>query len=178
MNQLRTSPLRAALIAALWLVTFLALPAASMAQGVTTAAVTGTVKDASGSVVPGVSVTAVHVPSGTRYESVSDADGHFFIPGMRVGGPYTVTAALQGFSNDERKDIMLSLGVTQTVDLALKVASVTATETVVGKVDPVFASNRTGAATAITRDQLAVLPTVSGRMNDITRTTPQFKRVG
>ena len=174
MNQLRTSPLRAALIAALWLVTFLALPAASMAQGVTTAAVTGTVKDASGSVVPGVSVTAVHVPSGTRYESVSDADGHFFIPGMRVGGPYTVTAALQGFSNDERKDIMLSLGVTQTVDLALKVASVTATETVVGKVDPVFASNRTGAATAITRDQLAVLPTVSGRMNDITRTTPQF----
>ena len=127
MNHLRMSPLRVALVASLWLFTFLALPAASMAQGVTTAAITGVVKDATGGIVPGVSVTAVHVPSGTRYEAITDGEGHYFLPALRVGGPYTVTAALQGFSNDERKDIMLSLGATQTIELTLKVASVTAT---------------------------------------------------
>lgn len=174
MTRLRTSSLRVALVAAVWLFTFLALPVPSHAQGVTTAAVTGVVKDSSGSIVPGASVTAVHVPSGTRYEAVTNGEGQYFIPSMRVGGPYTITASLTGFTNDERTGVMLNLGATQTIELALKVASVTATETVVGKVDPVFAANRTGAATAITRDMLAVLPTVTGRINDLTRTTPQF----
>ena len=71
-----------------------AVPAA--AQGVTTAAVTGTVKDDQGGVIPGASVVAVHQPSGTTYEGVSQADGRFFIPGMRVGGPYKITATLSG----------------------------------------------------------------------------------
>ena len=62
------------------------------AQGVTTSGLTGIVKDAQGAVVPGATVKAVHEPSGTTYEAVTQGDGRFFIPGMRVGGPYTVTA--------------------------------------------------------------------------------------
>ena len=56
------------------------------AQGVTTAAVTGMVKDAQGGVIPGATVVATHVPSGSNYEAVTQADGRFMIPGMRVGG--------------------------------------------------------------------------------------------
>ena len=164
----------AVLVAAACVLALCVWPARAAAQGVTTAAMSGVVKDASGSVVPGVTVTAIHVPSGSTYEAVSNSDGRYFIPGMRVGGPYTITAALTGFSNDARKDVMLSLGVTQTMEFTLKVAAVSETVSVVGQVDPVFSASRTGAATAITRDMLAVLPTVSGRMNDITRTTPQF----
>ena len=52
------------------------------AQGVTTASITGVVRDAQGGVVPGATVVAIHVPSGTSYEGVSQADGRFFIPGM------------------------------------------------------------------------------------------------
>ena len=37
-----------------------------------------------------------------------------------------------------------------------------------------FSSSRTGAATAVTREDLATLPTISGRINDITRLTPQY----
>src|SRR5689334_4510173 len=146
------------------------------AQGVTTASITGVVRDAQGGVVPGATVVAVHVPSGTSYEGVSQGDGRFFIPGMRVGGPYKVTASLAGFTDESKDNIALSLGVTQDVDFALKVAAVAETVEVVGVADPVFSSQRTGAATAISRDDLALLPTISGRINDLTRLTPQADR--
>src|SRR5690348_14739580 len=92
------------------IVAFLACAAyatSSAAQGVTTASMAGVVKDAQGAVIPGASVTAVHQPSGTTYEAVTQGDGRFTIPGMRVGGPYTVTAALQGFTTEVRNNIQL-----------------------------------------------------------------------
>ena len=81
------------------------------AQGVTTGAVAGVVTDAQGGVVPGVSVTATHVPSGTVYETVSQSDGRFVLPGMRVGGPYTVNAMLAGFNTELQQNVIVSLGV-------------------------------------------------------------------
>ena len=63
----------------------LAAPVASAnAQTVTTAAITGLVRDSQGGVVPGATVTAVHVPSGTSYEGVSQADGRYYIPGYML----------------------------------------------------------------------------------------------
>ena len=64
----------------------------------TTGAISGVVKDAQGAVIPGATVLAVHQPSGSTYEAVTQADGRFVMPGMRVGGPYTVTASLTGFT--------------------------------------------------------------------------------
>ena len=144
------------------------------AQGVTTAAVTGVVKDASGGIMPGASVTAVHQPSGTSYESVTQGDGRFYIPGMRVGGPYTVSAALSGFTTEAKNNLTLSLGVAQDLEFTLKVATLAETITVVGTSDPVFSSSHTGAATSVMREDLATLPTISGRITDITRLTPQY----
>ena len=148
------------------------------AQGVTTGAFTGVVKDAQGAVIPGVNVVAVHVPSGTTYEAVTQADGRFYIPGMRVGGPYKVTASLPGFTSEEKSNLTLSLGVSQDLEFGLKVAAVAETITVVGQSDPVFSSGRTGAATAVLREDLASLPTISGRINDVTRLTPQYSGSG
>jgi Carboxypeptidase regulatory-like domain len=145
------------------------------AQGVTTASITGVVRDAQGGAIPGATVVAVHQSSGTSYEGVSQADGRFFIPGMRVGGPYKVTASLSGFTPESKDNITLSLGVAQDVDLTLQVAAVAETVEVVGTADPVFASSRTGAATAISRAEIADLPTISGRINDLTRLTPQAR---
>jgi hypothetical protein len=59
--------------------------------------------------VPGVAVAAVHEPSGTRYEATTRADGRFSIPGMRVGGPYTVTASISGFQPKTQTDVVVSL---------------------------------------------------------------------
>ena len=144
------------------------------AQGVTTGAITGTVKDPQGQIVPGASVTALHEPSGSNYEGFTREDGRYYIPGMRVGGPYRVSASLPGFSTEAKSGVSVSLGVSTDLDFTLKLASVAETITVVGQSDPVFSSTRTGAATAVTREELATLPTVSGRMNDITRLTPQY----
>ena len=144
------------------------------AQGVTTGAISGVVKDAQGAVIPGATVLAVHQPSGSTYEAVTQADGRFVMPGMRVGGPYTVTASLTGFASEAKNNMAVTLGVTQDLDFALKVANIAETITVVGQSDPVFSSARTGAATAVTREELATLPTISGRITDITRLTPQY----
>src|SRR3954470_3833321 len=144
------------------------------AQGVTTGAISGVVKDAQGAVIPGATVLAVHQPSGSTYEAVTQADGRFVIPGMRVGGPYTVTASIPGFTSEAKNNIVVSLGVTQDLDFGLRVANVSETITVVGQSDPVFSSGRTGAATAVMREDLATLPTISGRITDITRLTPQY----
>ena len=148
------------------------------AQGVTTASVTGVVKDAQGGVIPGATVVAVHAPSGTSYEAVTQGDGRFFMQGMRVGGPYSVTASLPGFSTEVKNNLTLTLGVAQDVDFTLRVAAVAETITVVGQSDPVFSSTHTGAATAVLREELAALPTISGRINDMTRLTPQYSGSG
>ena len=144
------------------------------AQGVTTGAISGVVKDDQGAVIPGATVVAEHVPSGSNYEAVTQADGRFVMPGMRVGGPYTVTASLPGFTSAAKNNISVSLGVTQDLDFGLRVANVSETITVIGQSDPVFSSGRTGAATAVMREDLATLPTISGRITDITRLTPQY----
>ncbi len=148
------------------------------AQGVTTGAIAGVVVDDQGAVTPGATVLAVHVPSGTTYETVSQGDGRFTIPGVRVGGPYKITAALTGFASETIEDIAVSLGTTADLSFKLKVAAVAETITVVGQSDPVFSSTRTGAATAVLREDLAALPTITGRINDVTRLSPQYGASG
>ena len=68
------------------------------AQAITTGTITGTVTaKADGSLLPGVSLRAVHEPTGTAYSSFTREDGTYSIFNVRVGGPYRVTAALDGF---------------------------------------------------------------------------------
>ena len=144
------------------------------AQGVTTGAIAGVITDAQGGVIPGVTVTAVHLPSGTTYENVTQADGRYYIPGVRVGGPYKVSASLTGFSTETTNDVTVTLGVSADLNFRLRVATLAEEVTVIGHSDPVFSSGRTGAATSVMREDLASLPTISGRITDITRLTPQY----
>jgi len=144
------------------------------AQGVTTSGIAGVVTDPQQQAVPGASVTAVHEHSGTRYEATTRADGRYSIPGMRVGGPYTVTATLTGFQAQPIKDVHLTLGVITDLDFSLKTGGVTEEITVTAQADPVFSSSRTGAATTVSREALATLPNISGRLEDYSRLSPQY----
>ena len=151
---------------------------AASAQGVTTGAIAGTVVNAQKQPVAGANVIAIHEPSGTSYEATTRADGRFTIPGMRVGGPYSVTVAYTGgggtaFEPQTRSDVTVNLGVSSDVEFSVTAIAVQESITVSGIVDPVFSSNRTGAATTVTRDVIASMPTFSGRIGDVTRLTPQ-----
>jgi len=155
----------------------LAWPMHAAAQGVTTGALQGRVISAQGQPVAGASIIAIHAPSGTTYEATTREDGRFSIPGMRVGGPYSVTVAHSGagaaFEPQTKDDITVNLGVS--TDLEFKVNPITVTEavTVTGQADPVFSSNRTGAATQVTRLELDKLPTISNRFDSYVRLSPQ-----
>src|SRR2546421_1079933 len=80
------------------------------AQGVTTAAIAGLVTDSSGVPLEGARVVAVHGPSGTAYSAVTRADGRFTIPGMRVGGPYTVSVTVVGHRRAGQGPIQFAAG--------------------------------------------------------------------
>ena len=153
----------------------LLLPAGyAHAQGVTTGSITGTVMDAQKAPVPGASVVAVHEPSGTRYEATTRADGRFSLPGMRVGGPYSVTASLTGFQPQSVKDVVVGLGVASDLELTLGQAAITEEVTVTAQTSEIFSSARTGAATAVSREILQNLPTIRDRINDYARLSPQY----
>jgi len=163
-------------------VALLAIPASTStlsAQGITTAAVTGVVRDAAGAPKADARVVAVHNPSGTTYQAVSRADGRFTMPGMRVGGPYTVRALALGFEPDVKDAVFLTLGVATEIVFNLRTAAVQLAEVrVTGESETVFSSDRTGAATAVQRDVIASLPTITGRIEDFVRLTPQYSGAG
>jgi hypothetical protein len=150
------------------------------AQGVTTGAMSGIVTNVQMQPVAGANVIAIHETSGSSYEATTRADGRFTIPGMRVGGPYSVTVAYTGaggtaFEPQTKTDVTVNLGVATDVNFSVTAIAVQESITVTAIVDPVFSSNRTGAATAVSRIELATLPSVGGRLADLTRLTPQAR---
>jgi hypothetical protein len=145
------------------------------AQGVTTSLISGLVIDAAGNPIAGARVSAVHVPSGTPYAGVTRADGRVTIPGMRVGGPYRVTATMIGYHPQTQENIYLTLGQASDVRFTMQELAVQLTEiTVQAAPDPVFSWGHTGAATTLAPEALQQLPTINRRVEDFLRLTPQY----
>src|SRR5829696_6101498 len=96
------------------------LPAAASAQ---TSAITGTVKDASGAVLPGVTVEASSPALIEKVRSaVTDGGGNYSITTLRPG-TYTVTFTLPGFSVVKRENVELTSDFTATINADLKVGA-------------------------------------------------------
>ncbi|MDP3200409.1 MAG: carboxypeptidase regulatory-like domain-containing protein [Algoriphagus sp.] len=146
----------------------------ALSQGVTTSGISGVVSEKNGQPLPGANVVATHLPSGTRYGAVSNIDGKYNIPGMRVGGPYRISVSFIGFSTQEVDGIILSLGVFANVNVSLQEDGQQLSEVVVtSSKNNLFSNERTGANTSIDNQALTRLPTISRNINDFTRLTPQ-----
>jgi outer membrane receptor for ferrienterochelin and colicin len=143
-------------------------------QGSTTATLSGKVTGPDGETLPGATIIAIHTPSGSQYGNVSDANGSFRIPNMRVGGPYKVTINFVGFSENVKDGINLTLGKTYDLNVKMETNIETLLEVIVSaSASEVFNGDRTGAQTTVSREQLASLPNASRSLNDFTRLTPQ-----
>src|ERR1700720_1979024 len=106
------------------------VPAIASAQ---TGVIAGVVKDASGAVMPGVTVEAASPALIERVRTaVTDGSGQYKIVDLTPGS-YTVTFTLVGFNTVKREGIALSAGFTATVDADLRVGSLEETITVSGQ---------------------------------------------
>jgi carboxypeptidase family protein len=137
-------------------VALLALPLLAYAQDAT---LTGTVKDNTGGVLPGVTVTATNQASGNTFTSVTDERGIYRIP-IRAG-VYRITAELSGFTTAARPDIELLVGRVDTLDFNMQVSSLQETVTVTGEA-PLLESTTSTIATNIDPRQVLELP-INGR---------------
>lgn len=146
------------------------LPLATLGQ-VTTSSISGMVQDQAGEVLPGATIIAVHMPSGTKYGAQTRQDGRYNLPNVRVGGPYTITATYVGYKTGTNQGVTLNLGQKFVQDFKLTEEGSTLAEIVV-KADPIMNNNRTGAATNISSEQLRSLPTITRSASDFTRLTP------
>lgn len=144
----------------------------SVIAQVTTSEMVGRITDEQGNPVTGASIEAEHLPSGTLYSAVSNESGRFTIPGMRIGGPYRVKAYQAGFNEQTVNDVQLSLGATATVNFKLS-SAITETVDVSVEDSVIFDETRTGATTNVSTQALETLPTITRRIGDFTRLTPQ-----
>src|ERR1700677_669971 len=96
-------------------------PAEALAQGETTSAIVGEVRDTTNAVVPGVTVTITNHETGLKRTVQTDEAGRFNFPQLKPG-TYSVRVEAPGFEPGQNDNVVSGLGQKQTVDFTLKVA--------------------------------------------------------
>ena len=156
----------------------LVIPAVASAQE-TTSAIRGSVTSG-GAPIAGATVEIVHVPSGTRSTTTTDASGAYTAQGLRIGGPYSVTVTASGFPTTTVTDINTVFG--QPFDLPIELADAAAAaggEAVTGA-DVVVTAARLpsarsvsqGPATVLGVDQISKIASVNRDIRDLARRDP------
>ena len=146
------------------------------AQSITTAAMNGLVTNASGAPVARATVTVVHKPSGTKITALTRANGRYDFPSLRVGGPYTVTAATPANETAARENVYLELGDNAEVNLAVAANDVVVLErfAVIGNRDTIFDNDRMGATATFSAGEIQKAPTPRNNIQDIVRAEPRI----
>ncbi len=104
------------------ILTLLALIAADVwAQG-DRGIITGTVKDTTGALMPGVQLTAIHLATNTNYKARSTASGDFTVPALAVGN-YQVRVENTGFKTHVANEIVVAAGATTRLDVTLELGA-------------------------------------------------------
>ena len=158
----------------LFLISILGVIAARAQE--TSAGLRGIVRDTTGHVLAGASVTAVHVSSGTRYAATTGEDGRYNLPGLRVGGPYAIEVTFVGMNPETRNIPQIALGETYSLNIVLAPEATALSAVLIQgrKVSP--RANAYGAGLNISRDQVRNQPTISRSLTDFTRMVPQVSK--
>ena len=150
--------MRQRLVSAIVMALLMLAPVASAQQGTTE--LRGRASDSQGGILPGVTVTVRNQDTGMYRETVSGDDGSFIATGL-VPGRYEVVAELQGFKKFNRRDLVLEVGKTATIDVALEVGALTETVNVTTETPLVDVTSKEIGGN-ITGETLTSLPSVNG----------------
>jgi hypothetical protein len=136
----------------------LALPVSSLAQArLTGADLGGTIRDQTGAVVPGCTLTVTNVETNITRQVSTDSTGRYNVPALPPG-TYTITAVSTGFRAETLERVDLQLGQAVAIDVVLFVAGASETITVAERAPPLSVS-RTEISSVINQQQIDALPT-------------------
>ncbi len=152
----------------LFTMTFIGMVLFSSLNGfaqVTTARLEGLVKDATGAIIPGVSVTATQTGTNATSEAVTNEIGLYVFPKL-TPGTYTITAELPGFKRAAYPGILLEVGGTATRNIALEVGDFSETVTVTEQT-AVVDTVSTSISNVVNTRQIEELPLVGRNPMDL-----------
>ena len=134
------------------------------------AQISGALKDQTGGVLPGVTVTAKNPATGMSRSAVTESTGEYRVPALPPG-TYTVTAELHGFGTETRPDIVLIIDQDAVINFTLKPAAVAEAVTVTGE-SPIVDTTKSDVSTSVSTQQIQDLPVASRRWIDLAMLTP------
>lgn len=145
----------------------LVIPHVASAQE-TTAVIQGQVTSG-GSGVAGASVEVINVPSGTRATATTDIDGNFTVPGLRVGGPYTVSVNGEAF---RVTDIFVTAG--QPFTLPVEIAAPELEGEIVVTASRISSARNIsqGPANVLNAEQISQVASINRDIRDLMRRDP------
>ena len=158
---------------ALGLLAIATVPRLLTGQGLTTAAIQGSVSSAASPIV-GASVRVINTSNGRRWEITTPSSGRYALDGVAIGGPYRIEVRALGFTPEVRDGIIVALGQRAIVDFALQPAPIQLSPvTVTASADPVLSPGRTGPAEVISSAKISALPNLGRDLVTLTLQSPQ-----
>jgi Carboxypeptidase regulatory-like domain len=130
------------------------------AQTVAVSQISGTAKDSSGAVLPGVEIKATQTETGVSRMTITDETGTYALPNLAVG-PYRFEASLAGFSTYIQTGIVLQVNSNPAINVVLQVGGLA--ETIEVKADVAMVETRsTGVGQVIDNQRVLEMP-LNGR---------------
>src|SRR5436309_566045 len=142
------------------IVALIALPTSLASAQTATATIVGVVKDTSGALIPGVSITVKHTDTGQTRTAISSDSGDYNVPLLPVGA-YELTTTMPGFKQQVRTGVNLVIGQQAVIDLTLEVGAA-AEQITVSEEAPLVNTTLSSTSGLITEQQVKDLP-LNGR---------------
>ncbi|MBI2149040.1 MAG: carboxypeptidase regulatory-like domain-containing protein, partial [Acidobacteria bacterium] len=158
------------LIVAVGLLSCLVLSTTAFGQS-TYATVSGTIEDATGALIPGVTVTATNNATGVVTSVFSNESGAYNI-GTLLPGVYKVSAELPGFQTKAYTDVQLGNAERVRLNFTLSVASLATGVEVTIAADTLLATSSSSVGEVLSQQRVQDLPSVSNNVLDLYRLMP------
>jgi hypothetical protein len=139
-----------------------------------TATVLGSVRDASGAVVPNAAVKLKNIETGIEAATTSDSDGNYQFLNVKIG-TYQISAEMQGFARAVADNVQVTVNARQRVDLALRAGQVTET-VVISDTAPLLETESSDRGQVINKEQIVNLPLNGRSYADLALLAPGVRR--